>query len=872
MTFVADAASAADPSTASPAAGLKFVPDGNPIKDVPSFVHDQHAGMTHEEPHRSVEENLYPEVDFTTGLGFLDQTHLATADSFKEKQTYLEKVYGKKNVSTITDPQGLPKLVVNSGGKKIAVQDSGFVADAVGSAPQTIGAAGGAILGSAAGPLGTLAGAGLGAGIGKAATEIRKQFQGTYDQTGKQAVGNIGQAAVEGVTGEAGGQLTTGLVSKVLRGKIPQMLSQTTPESEAMTERTLAGGARPPAQSTLPGSKKIQFAEALARKTVSGVKSQDTANETYIENRTRDILKSTDMPDHHVDAVINEIKSGEGRVPTEDIGEHVKVRVQAHAEMLEKNVAERTAAADSQLKARLEQLDKLSNRTNTGDLGVDVAAGIRTARQEFGTQMSAAYEKIDGMVGGKPIVPTGNMKDVAADIGRLLPERGGGAGSPTNKGTGISGLQQPGPSPAEKVFKSLGLQIPKGDVTLRDAQRIRTIIREAADSGNLTPGVTLHDMGRLADAADADFALAGKSPAAAPAIKALAETDKVYHQGIKRFNDNTLNQLAKANDAGLPPDSEKIASLIVQPGQRERVNEIKGMLGRETWQKVAGADYNRILTASTNHEGQVDGIKLLTQIKQRGSVMKDVHGHGMTERLTELGKSLAARDGKIPVEQLADGNIKETLKLVEDAQKTHNKFMKENYMSRLVDPKANPESTYNWLVQPENSSALKSAVRLLGADSPQIKEIQSGALRQLLSNTKVSYLDGRSADALSTALAKYTPEQQKILFPNGLDSDLHLLGKETQFLMRNLSDEAKASMAAGAILALPFGTSIPPRVAIGAYQILLSQPKVIRYLALGLRSPPGPARIAAKALLKQVVQNAATSSDSNEGAPPRVQQ
>lgn len=857
MTFVADATPAADPASAPAAApaALKFVPDGNPVKDIPSFVHDQHAGMTHAEPHKSVEQNLYPEVDFTTGLGFLDQTHLATADSFKEKQTYLEKVYGKKNVSQITDPQGYPKLVVNSGGKKIAVQDSGFIADAVGSAPQTIGAAAGAVVGSAGGPLGTLAGAGLGAGIGKAATEIRKQFQGTYNQGGAEAVGNIARGAVEGAAGEAGGQLTTGLVSKVLRGKMPQMLSQTTPESNALTERTLAGGARPPAQSTIPGSKKIQFAEALARKTVSGVKSQDTANEAYIANRTKDILTSTGMPEHEASAVLREIQSGEARVPTEQIGEHVKTRVQAHADMLKDNVEARTKAATEQMDTQLSQLNDLSGRSNVGDLGVNVEAGIVQARQQFGQEMSAGYGKIDQALGGEPVVPISHVNTVAGDVGRLMPtkpgEQGGAQGS--------------------RVLRALGISFPGVNISLRDAQLARTLLREKAQSGNLTPGVSQHDMGRLADAMDNAISLAARNPAVAPYVKELQTLDGAYHSGIQKFNDATLNRLVKSNAAGLPPDPEQIASIIVQPGQAEKVRATKKMLGQETWQKVAGADYNRIMTAATNHEGQVDGIKLLTQIKQRGSVMKDVHGEEVTNGLTELGKSLAARDGKIPVDQLAEGSVKDTLKLVESAQKDHDKFMKENYMSRLVDPKANPESTYNWLVQPENSSALKSAVKLLGADSPQVKEIQSGALRQLLSNTKVSYLDGRSSDALSAALAKYTPEQQKLLFPNGLDSDLHLLGKETQFLMKNLSDEAKASMAAGAILGTP-GLNIPVRASLAAYQILLSHPTTIRYLALGLRSPPGPARIAAKALLKQTVLNGFATADSDQGAPARVQQ
>jgi hypothetical protein len=107
-----------------------------------------------------------------------------------------------------------------------------------------------------------------------------------------------------------------------------------------------------------------------------------------------------------------------------------------------------------------------------------------------------------------------------------------------------------------------------------------------------------------------------------------------------------------------------------------------------------------------------------------------------------------------------------------------------------------------------------------------------------------------------------------------MDSDLHLLGKEIQFLMRNLSDESKASMAAGAILSLPLGTSILPRVGLGLYQVLLSQPTTIRYLALGLRQPPGPARQAARGMLENLVRFGAISPTlhSNAGAPSNDQE
>jgi hypothetical protein len=80
-----------------------------------------------------------------------------------------------------------------------------------------------------------------------------------------------------------------------------------------------------------------------------------------------------------------------------------------------------------------------------------------------------------------------------------------------------------------------------------------------------------------------------------------------------------------------------------------------------------------------------------------------------------------------------------------------------------------------------------------------------------------------------------------------MDGDLQVLGKEIQFLMRELSDESKASFSAGAILGIArFGTRIPIQMGLSLYQMFFSHPKVIRYLSIGLKSKRPRMRAAAK--------------------------
>jgi hypothetical protein len=883
-----------DPSTATPEdSGGGFdpataAPDASAPAQ-PGFAHDPHAGMTHapQDSHGSLASMLYPEVDFDTGLPFLDRTHLAQADNFEEKKAYLEKVYGKKAVETDQDPYGKPMLVVNKDGKKIAAEGGGgfgsFAADVVGSGPEwssmAAGAAQGAGIGALGGPadpvtipLGGLIGAGIGGMFGKTAIEGEKAREGIYRKEPGQYAQAIGQAGESGMEGELGGKLTSSMVSKVLRGPLPQFLTQTTPESQAMTERTLAGGARPPAQSTVPGAKKVQFGEALARKTVSGVASQDEANTAYIEKRMRDILRDSGVPEAHIEPTLRELATDGSQVPTEEIGEHVKKRVQAHAEMLTGNVERQLQEANTEVGKQLKHLDGLTQRHNPGDLGVDVGTGIRQARRDFGTAMSKAYEKVDNLVGDRELVPTDLIRKEAQRIARLRPQTGQ---APVTRE--LAGMGEPKPQEQGDVdlLREFGIEMPpSGKITFADAQRMRTLLREKADEANLTRGVTAGEMHKLAEAVDYSIQAAAQDPTAAPAVKLLNAADKAYGQGIKRFNDSTVKRLVKNLEAGLPPDPEEIARQIVQPGQEARVKGIRKLVGEQVWKRVAGADYARLIRDATNDTGEIEGTRLLAEVRARGNLMPVVYGDKLSQQIEELARSVAVRDGKLPPDALAPGRVRTTMEALRASQAAEDRFLHENYLGMLANPRRNPEAVYRWLVRPNNASALKEAVHLLGEGSPQLAGVRQAALKELMVNAKLGYADGRSATALSEALGKFTPEQQALLFPNGMDSDLHLLGKEIQFLMKNLSDESKASMAAGAILSLPFGTSIPPRVGLGLYQVLLSQPTVIRYLALGLRSPPGPARQAARGMLENLVRFGAISPTlhSNAGAPTNEQE
>jgi hypothetical protein len=796
-------------------------------------------------------------VDWKSGLTLVDQVALDQADNLREKQKYLNSVYGAKNVKVSSDG----KLIVMKDGKEIAAEGGpaakGLAAQLAAQSPElagmALGAARGAQLGEAAGPwgvgIGAVGGAIVGALAGKSVTEAEKAARGRLDKTPAETVKAYAETAKGAVEGEAGGAIVGKVVSAAARGPLPNLITGAK-ENTAMTQRLLAGGARPQAEATMPSAKHIQFVEAIASKAVGPQKAQAAANAAYIEKRVGSILEDSGLPKDQAKATVAELARGDSKIPTAEVGEHIKSAVTAHRDMIQGQVQKTLADTNKLLDAQVAHISKATSRLATEGLAEDVAGGIKQARRDFGTSMSKVYDKVDSLVGDQPLVPTLVINKQAADIVKRAPQSVQAA--------------------LTKELKDIGVDVdPKSPkaISFGDAQRIRTILRERSDETALTRGATQGEFAALANAVDHSIQAAAKNPAAAKAVNMLNQADALYAKGIKRFNDATVKRLVKDMQAGLPPNPEEVAAKIVQPGQEARVKEIRNLVGPEAWKKVAGADYTNLMTGATDETGAVNGMKLLRAVTERKGLMTEIYGARTANDITELAKQMAVRDGGLPISSLAPGQIKTTLAAMQSEQKTLDDFMKKNALSVLTNPKANPERAYAWLVQPNNGAALSNAVKLLGDDSPQVAQIRQTALKQVLTNAKMSVAAGQAPDALTTALAKYTPQQQKLLFPNGMADDLNLLGKEIQSLTHKLSDESKASMAAGAILSTPFFTRVPLQIGLGFYQTVLSQPKVIRYLSIGLRSPSGSVRNATRATLKTLIRSGTLDAAQDNDQP-----
>lgn len=804
-----------------------------------------------------------PEADYDTGLPFMDRAFLARMDNDAERRAYLESRYGKDGVSMdqggrflVTRP-GQRKRVSASGGGTM----SGISADMTGNVYPLAGATAGGIIGAGFGGFGAPFGAAAGGMLGKGLDELLKDWQGYRRKTPEEEQKELANTGNAMAAGEGFGQVVTRGIGRALRGQLPTWLTGVDPETAQMTATTLRGGGVPPISSAMPHSKRLQWWQALSEKVVGPFSDQQRRNAALIEGELKNILRESGVPESAIDTAYREIANPTAAVSTRELGEDIQRAVKAHVDTQSTLSRQDMDQATALLDQRLQHLTVLTRRFQTGDLGVDVGAGIETARKDFGTAASKLYGRVDRLVGNEEIVPTASIKREAQRVWESLPKTAATPGTPpgtqrvqqqtprgqiwhTEATPGTSG--SPG-SPVlgdPRVLKVLGdLQKLPDNISFRDAQSIRTTLAELGEMRDLTPGVTQRHLDDLRQSVNTAFGVAEQDPRAAAALALKRQADAWYAKNIEKFKDATVNKLVRDTQAGMPPDPEVVARTVLRPGQTARARELKGMLPEATWRKVVGADFDNMITTATRQVDGVDvvrGVTLLKEIEKRGDIFDVTYSPRLAAQIRDYAKRLAARDGAVPVADLTPDNFSLALARANQRIEGREAFLNEHFLGSLADPKKLPDDALRWIVQPKQETRLIEAIKFFGEQSPQVEAIRQAALRDLLNKTVGTTESGVgqsvAGGGMERALQGFTQKQQDLLFPNGLADDIRLVAKEAKFLFPPSKEgDMSAGLAAGAIKALPIGlyavAAIPPALA----GWLLSRPGVVRYLALGLR-------------------------------------
>ncbi len=258
--------------------------------------------------------------------------------------------------------------------------------------------------------------------------------------------------------------------------------------------------------------------------------------------------------------------------------------------------------------------------------GEAVSNSIRKARVTFSQDMGRLYGQVDQLAQGQPIVPTQPIKDVAQQLLDAMPKTA--QGNVVGGRTGfINDILQMGDS-----------------ITVTQAQRLRTMLREMSDANDLTPDISMHDARMLRNSVNDAFAVAKQGNS--PAINALKVADAQYAQGIRKFENQVVTNITR--DAGRPGavDADMVVDYLVKPDRIVRLRRVKEVVSPAEWEKVKSAHAQELL--STVVQGTDDPLKsifsgraLRDSLEKYGrQTLEEVHGKQWVDDAYRYANSL----------------------------------------------------------------------------------------------------------------------------------------------------------------------------------------------------------------------------------------
>lgn len=192
------------------------------------------------------------------------------------------------------------------------------------------------------------------------------------------------------------------------------------------------------------------------------------------------------------------------------------------------------------------------------------------------------------------------------------------------------------------------------------------------------------------------------------------------------------------------------------------------------------------------------------------------------------------------------------------------------YLRQMAAVAKTPEQAYNYLVHGAETDKLQKFVQIMGPESPVVRAVQQQALRHAFSGAMIEVGENNGMTGLTKWMNQFTEQQQRMLFPNGLDHRLRLLDREIKFLYPKITDPSMAGMTTGNQMEKRFYIRWWHQGVGGLYRSFLQHPKVIDRLANGFEGT-STTRKASKAALKEMFYFSAIEA-SEQSEPEQPQQ
>lgn len=296
------------------------------------------------------------------------------------------------------------------------------------------------------------------------------------------------------------------------------------------------------------------------------------------------------------------------------------------------------AQNESAAAAGLERLGTSAGARVTKEAaGEVIAKTLQKSRVTFGESMGKRYKEIDDLVGNVPIVPTAPLKEQAEALISRMPQ--------TADGKVVGGQ--------DSLIRDI---MQMGDsMTVQQAQRLRTMLREASESPDLVPGVSMHEARELKRSVEQAFELAKTSEQTGisrEAINRLRTVDASYAQGIRQFDKPVVKAIAKDASRGAV-DADMVVDYLIKPERLVRLRQVKNLMPVKEWDKVKSAHAHDLL--SNVVKGTDDPIVRVfdgkgfrdTLDKYGKETLEEVHGKQWVDEAYQYANALMLSEKKM---------------------------------------------------------------------------------------------------------------------------------------------------------------------------------------------------------------------------------
>ena len=661
---------------------------------------------------------------------------------------------------------------------------------------------------------------GAGAMLGKIAEDAVRKARGLSSATAPQEAGRLSKTFL----GNAAPALVVGAPAEtVLRGVRRGYSAFIPPEVRAMTAESLGRGLVPHVEQAAPTSKLLPFEQRMTHFIFGDMVNEH--NEPILLNEMRSMLVKGGVPEADADHVLNALRKRD--IPNGVLTDALQGRTRVEREAIAQRFAKETASAKQMLDEHLALLDR---RARVPGVTAEAVAGdIRAAKEAFDAQSDALYARADAIVGDKKVVPLSGLKAEAKRVLAAMPRANSDAALFPNE-------------IAEKTLANLA-DAPQY-VSLATAARIRSNLRKFAESQTMTPGISEHEFGKLAKAADDAIDHAVISPKAPVAVKAWRAANEFYRNGVGKFSDLTANALVKEAGQRGAVEPEAVVGRIMKPGRIALAERIKKMVTPRTWALV-GRDYWQTLMGSgrTWAEGpaQVDPKVFYANVQKAGGMLDLAFGPRDAALVREFAKRRLAFSGAMDTHLLAEGGplgFRATLERALAVAKEHDDLEARDFVRNLTSDTADADEAISYMLK--NPKRAQIARSFYGASSPEWKQIQAHVMTRILENSVGEGQDPLttiiSGSAFSDAVHRYGRETLDQVFGTKTTDDIFAFARVTKFLTAKGAQghTTTGAFAAAYIVLNPLG-HLGALVNFGLMGHLMATPGFIRWLALGAR-------------------------------------